>query len=374
MRNLKGTLSTVVTTAIVVLSLALPVGFASANGPIPGFEKNSIALLYGKWQFNSTLGKAVVQSPIYRIAEGYVTVDFMADPKLGTTGNGNDCFLAYNYGISRVEHRDVSPTVKSGSPISGYRDWTIYLYAYNPTLFGRSKEKAVCKTTPARHPELFIHIGVWDYDYKDETRPNGPITGISWDQCDTDDEAMRRDQQRDYHEACFEQFRTLISQMPTLCDSQEFSAFACAVNSAVSGSSRPHSIPRKILSLCLKYGAHDELTSLVYRFGADKQHVELTYPTGHAIPSESFAAVYSLVVPNRRSAAVEVTFVRAGYSYIVYNARVAQALGGGNGGVQISRRGKVISEVLCNGNEEITDSLWGVIRGLHAIEKPDRPQ
>ena len=367
--NFKGALPAPVTTAILVLSLGAPIVLASGNGPTPGFEKNTIALLYGKWQYIQLRASGEIHGPPYRIEEGYITI---ADPALG---DGNDCFFAYNYRISHMTHQDMPPTVKGGITIDGaYRDWVVNLRAYNPTLFGKSRDKAICKEQPGRHPELFIRIGVRDYDYKDEARPNGPIGTISWDQCDRVDEAGRGERQRVASDVCFEDLRTRINEVPTLCDSQEYSAFACAVTSAASGSGLPRRIPRKILSLCVKYGRHDELNSLIYRFGADKQHVELQYPTGHAIPNESFSAVYSTAVKSRRGAAVEVTFARAGYSYTVYNARVAQAPDGNSGGVQISRHGKVISEVSCDDNEKITDGLWGVIRGLGALEKPDRPE
>ena len=68
-----------------------------------------------------------------------------------------------------------------------------------------------------------------------------------------------------------------------LCDPHETVLFSCATSRAGTDPQHPRSTPRRIVSFCATPMTTAVSGRLTYRFGADKQHVELRTPQMDAL-------------------------------------------------------------------------------------------
>jgi hypothetical protein len=152
----------------------------------------------------------------------------------------------------------------------------------------------------------------------------------------------------------------------TLCEPTETVVFSCV--SSREGTDPFHStaISRKVISLCATPGVSANSGALIYRLGADKGHIELTYPKQPLAPAGAFTVAFQSWAKGSES---RVSFIVGQYSYTLYN-RVAvydEHPRSNGGGVQVTRQGKLVSDRWCDGEErssDIEDHIWEMVSPL----------
>jgi hypothetical protein len=152
----------------------------------------------------------------------------------------------------------------------------------------------------------------------------------------------------------------------TLCEANETAVFSCASSRAATDPEHFHTVPRRIISLCATAGITATSLRLIYRFGADKQHVELAYPTDGRVAREAFTSEFDA---SAKSSRWSVTFTRGQYSYTIYNRHAAyeENSRSNGGGVLISRRAERVADDWCDRDErnpDIRDDMWGIVHSL----------
>lgn len=152
----------------------------------------------------------------------------------------------------------------------------------------------------------------------------------------------------------------------TLCDEHETTVFSCGVSRAATDSEHSRIMPRRVISLCASPDFTAASGRLTYRFGADKQHIQLTYPEDGRLASRAFTSEFDSAA---KGSWWEVTFTRGLYSYTVYNrlASYEENSRSNGGGVRVSRRGKLVSDLWCDGDEHspaIEDQMGGIVQNL----------
>jgi len=157
-----------------------------------------------------------------------------------------------------------------------------------------------------------------------------------------------------------------IHRESTLCDANETVIFSCASSRAGTAPDHPHSVPRKIISLCATPGVTATSGRLLYRFGADKEHIEISYPEEDRRPDDAFTSDFNSWA---KGSSASVTFNRGGYSYTIYNriAAYSEAERSNGGGVQVRRGDTLASDLWCDGEEHspaIEDHLWSIVQVL----------
>jgi hypothetical protein len=156
-------------------------------------------------------------------------------------------------------------------------------------------------------------------------------------------------------------------EAPTLCDANEVVVFNCSTSRAATQTGDPHRTARKTISLCATPKVSASAGQIIYRFGANKQHVELLYPTDNRSPADAFSATINTWAKGTSS---EISFRLGDFSYSVYN-RVAvfeENSRSNGGGVRVSRHGKLVSDFWCDGREltpAIQDRIWEIVRPLN---------
>jgi hypothetical protein len=160
----------------------------------------------------------------------------------------------------------------------------------------------------------------------------------------------------------------------TLCDSHEAVLFSCATSRNGTDPEHPVAIRRKIISLCATPGPTELPDRLTYRFGPDRQHIELEYPTDSRPPREAFTSDFDAWAKGSKWS---VTFKKGEYWYSVYNSRaVYEATARSNGGgVRVTRGSYLMSDLWCDGKElspAIQDHMWRVVQYLPE-NAPDAP-
>jgi hypothetical protein len=152
-----------------------------------------------------------------------------------------------------------------------------------------------------------------------------------------------------------------------LCQEGEVVVFSCATTrSAGADADHPRSIARKIISVCAAPQLSIFVGPLTYRFGAGRQHLELEYPTPERAPGEVFTSRFS-------SSRSELSFKKGAFSYTVYHD-IGAARGSG-AGVRVSRDGRVLTDLWCDGKErslDIQDNMRAVIEPLGFPETPGK--
>lgn len=152
----------------------------------------------------------------------------------------------------------------------------------------------------------------------------------------------------------------------TLCEPSETVVFSCV--SSRQGTDPFHStlVTRKVISLCATPVLQADFGALIYRFGADKRHVELTYPAPAIAPDKSFTAVFESFAKASHS---RLAFNVGDYSYTLYNqvAVYEEHPRSNGGGVLVTREGKLVSDRWCDGKEhsaDIQDRIWEIVAPL----------
>lgn len=152
---------------------------------------------------------------------------------------------------------------------------------------------------------------------------------------------------------------------PSLCRSEEITAFTCA-SSRAGDSAHSEAVSKKIISLCLTPRSPVDSGHLIYRFGADRKHIELEYPK-HGQPAEQpFTADWDSWNTGEGS---RVSFKIGDYLYTVYNSTTAieDDPADNDGGIEIHKQGKLVSDRWCDGDEgtnDIRDHLWEFVEPL----------
>jgi len=159
-----------------------------------------------------------------------------------------------------------------------------------------------------------------------------------------------------------------------LCDPHETVLFSCATNRAGTDPQHPRSTPRRIVSFCATPMTTAVSGRLTYRFGADKRHVELTYPTDGRPPGKAFTSESHSWA---KGSGWSVTFTEGEYLYTVYNRRAVyeEESRSNGGGVRVTHRGKLVTDLWCDGKElspAIEDNMWRIVQDLPEAT-PDAP-
>jgi hypothetical protein len=152
----------------------------------------------------------------------------------------------------------------------------------------------------------------------------------------------------------------------TLCEPTETVVFSCASSRIGTDPDHSHAAPRKVISLCATPGVTEKSSALVYRFGVDKQHVELTFPSETLPPAKTFTAEWESWAKGSGS---RLTFRVGEYSYTLYNrmAVYEETARSNGGGVLVTHRGKLIADHWCDGKElspAIEDHIWRIVQPL----------
>lgn len=152
----------------------------------------------------------------------------------------------------------------------------------------------------------------------------------------------------------------------TLCVASETVVFSCV--SSRQGTDPFHSaaVPRKVISVCATPVLQADFGALIYRFGADKRHVELTYPAPAIAPMRSYTVAFKSWAKGGRS---ELNFTVGDFSYSLYNqtAVYEEHPRSNGGGVLVTREGKLVSDRWCDGKEhsaDIQDRIWEIVAPL----------
>lgn len=154
---------------------------------------------------------------------------------------------------------------------------------------------------------------------------------------------------------------------PSLCRGEEITVFTCA-SSRAGDSAHSEAVSKKIISLCLTPRSRVHPTHLIYRFGTDRKHVELEYPRPGQAAEQPFTADWGQWSHGEDG---RVSFKLGDYLYTVYNSTADAAFENdprdNGGGVEIHKKGKLVSDRWCDGDEgtnDIRDRLWDFVEPM----------
>src|ERR1700686_38545 len=102
----------------------------------------------------------------------------------------------------------------------------------------------------------------------------------------------------------------------TICEPIETVVFSCATSREGTDPFHSKTTSRKLISFCATPGITANSGSLVYRFGVDKQHIEMTYPRQPLAPAKAFTAAFESWAKGSGS---RLSFIVGEYSYMLYN-------------------------------------------------------